>query len=66
MLSSAVVDGFHKATLPISTGVMQRLEAMDVKLNGVTASTKPSSGRYSVWLICATPSFGCIEYIFDA
>ena len=44
----------------MSTGVMQRFDAIDVKLNGVTASTKPSKGRYSVWFSCPAPSFGCI------
>ena len=34
--------------------------AIDVKLKGVTASTKPSSGRYSVWLSWAVPSLGCM------
>ena len=41
-------DGFQTATLPTIAGVMTRLPAMAVKLNGDTASTKPSSGRYSV------------------
>ena len=39
---------------------MHRLEAMEVKLNGVTARMKPSSGRYSVWLMFMLPSFGCM------
>ena len=40
-----VIDGFHSTTLPISAGAVGRLPAIAVKLNGVTAYTKPSSGR---------------------
>ena len=39
--------GFHSETLPIIAGAVGRLPAMLVKLNGVTAKTKPSSGRCS-------------------
>ena len=39
--------GFHTATLPIRAGALGRLPAMLVKLKGVSANTKPSSGRYS-------------------
>ena len=39
--------GFHTTVLPISAGAVGRLPAMLVKLNGVTAKTKPSSGRCS-------------------
>jgi hypothetical protein len=35
--------------LPISAGAVGRFSAMEVKLNGVTANTKPSSGRWSSW-----------------
>jgi hypothetical protein len=42
-----VGDGFQTTTLPISAGAVGRLAAIDVKLNGVIASTNPSSGRYS-------------------
>ena len=41
----AVVLGFQMHTLPISTGERHRLLAMEVKLNGVMANTKPSMGR---------------------
>jgi len=58
LLSVAVDEGFQMVVLPISTGVMLRFEAMDVKLNGVTASTKPSSGRYSVESMTPAPSLG--------
>ena len=40
-------DGFHRIVLPICAGAAHRLAAIDVKLNGVTANTKPSSGRCS-------------------
>ena len=41
-------DGFHTTTLPSSAGAVGRFPAIEVKLNGVMASTKPSSGRYSI------------------
>ena len=40
-----VGDGFHTTTLPSSAGADGRLPAIAVKLNGVIARTKPSSGR---------------------
>src|SRR6266567_695204 len=43
-----VGDGFHTTVLPSSAGADGRLPAIEVKLNGVIASTKPSSGRYSI------------------
>ena len=45
--SCCVTDGFHTTVLPISAGAVGRLPAMAVKLNGVIATTKPSSGRWS-------------------
>ena len=42
-----VTDGFHTTVLPISAGAVGRLPAIAVKLNGVIATTKPSSGRWS-------------------
>ena len=45
--TSAVDAGFHTTVLPISAGAVGRLPPIEVKLNGVTAKTKPSSGRYS-------------------
>jgi hypothetical protein len=44
----AVVAGFQTTVLPISAALPGRLPAIAVKLNGVTAKTKPSSGRYSM------------------
>ena len=42
-----VTAGFHTTVLPISAGAVGRLPAIAVKLNGVMATTKPSSGRWS-------------------
>ncbi len=44
----AVLEGFHTATLPSMAGAAGRLPAMEVKLKGVRANTKPSSGRNSL------------------
>jgi len=45
--STADEAGFHTTVFPIKAGLVGRLPAMEVKLNGVTAKTKPSNGRYS-------------------
>ncbi len=45
--SAAVDAGFHTIVLPIIAGDVVRLAPMAVKLNGLIANTKPSSGRYS-------------------
>jgi hypothetical protein len=37
--------GFQMTTLPIRAGAVGRLPAIEVKLNGVIAYTKPSRGR---------------------
>ena len=42
---SEVEDGFHSTVLPHIAGAVGRLPPIEVKLNGVTANTKPSSGR---------------------
>src|SRR5664279_3582819 len=47
-LYAAVDAGFQTTVFPISTAEVGRLPAIAVKLNGVTAKTKPSSGRYSI------------------
>jgi hypothetical protein len=44
-LYTALSAGFQIATLPSIAGAVGRLPAMAVKLNGVIAYTKPSSGR---------------------
>ena len=41
------LEGFQTTVLPISAGAVGRLPPIDVKLNGVTAYTKPSRPRYS-------------------
>ncbi len=46
--SRAVVAGFHTTVLPTIAGAAARLPPIDVKLNGLIASTKPSSGRWSM------------------
>ena len=43
-----VGEGFHSTVLPISAGASGRLPAIAVKLNGVIATTNPSSGRWSI------------------
>jgi hypothetical protein len=43
--SACFSDGFHTTTLPIIAGAVGRFPAIAVKLNGVTARTKPSRGR---------------------
>lgn len=40
----AVAAGFHTTVLPIGAGALGIFPAMAVKLNGVTANTKPSRG----------------------
>src|SRR3972149_2711722 len=39
--------GFQTTVFPMSAGAVGRFPAIDAKLNGVTAKTNPSSGRYS-------------------
>ena len=45
LLRLAVGAGFQTTTLPMSAGAAARFPPMAVKLNGVTAYTRPSSGR---------------------
>src|SRR6187200_1548169 len=46
---SACVDaGFQTTVLPISAGEVVRFAPIAVKLKGLIAKTKPSSGRYSI------------------
>ena len=52
----ALDAGFQTTVLPMSAGAVGRFPPMAVKLNGVTAYTNPSSGRYSTlfhvpWLL---------------
>src|ERR1051326_2149177 len=43
---AAVDAGFQTTVFPINATDVGRFAPMAVKLNGVTAKTKPSSGRY--------------------
>nr|BFE77486.1 hypothetical protein GCM10020093_000870 [Planobispora longispora] len=52
-------EGFQTTTLPISAAEAGRLPAMAVKLNGVIARTKPSSGRYSIRFHTPGDDTGC-------
>ena len=54
-----VGDGFQTTVLPISAGAVGRLPAIAVKLNGVIASTKPSSGRWSIRFQTPGDEIGC-------
>src|SRR2546428_11584588 len=56
---AAVDAGFHTTVLPISAALPGRLPAIAVKLNGVTAKTKPSSGRYSIRFQVPGAEIGC-------
>ena len=56
---AAVDAGFQTTVLPISAGDVVRLPPMAVKLNGLTAKTKPSSGRYSMRFQNAGRGRGC-------
>ena len=56
---AAVEAGFQITVLPISAGLTERLPPMAVKLNGVTANTKPSSGRYSIRFQTPADEVGC-------
>ena len=52
--------GLNYATLPRNTGAQLKLAAIEVKLNGVTAKTKPSNALYSVlFFIPSGEYFGC-------
>src|SRR6266567_4206807 len=54
-----VGDGFQTTVLPSSAGADGRLAAIEVKLNGVIASTNPSSGRYSIRFHVPGDDSGC-------
>ena len=57
--SAALVAGFQSTVLPMSAGAAERLPPIDVKLNGLTASTNPSSGRYSSRFHVPGAEIGC-------
>jgi len=56
---AAVDAGFQTTALPISAALEGRLPPIAVKLNGVTAKTKPSSGRYSMRFQVPGAEIGC-------
>src|SRR3954447_21705443 len=58
-LYAAVDAGFQMTVLPISAADVGRLPAIAVKLKGVTAKTKPSSGRYSIRFQTPGDETGC-------
>ena len=58
--------GFQTTVLPISAGAVGRLPAIAVKLNGVTAYTKPSSGRWSTRFQTPGPLIGWSARIWRA
>ena len=53
--------GFQITVLPINAGALVRLPPIAVKLNGLTAKTKPSSGRYSIRFHTPGEESGCSE-----
>src|SRR6185312_13280843 len=55
----AAFDGFQSEVPPISAGAVGRFPPIAVKLNGVTAYTKPSSPRRSVWFHMPCDDIGC-------
>jgi len=56
---AAVEAGFQRTVFPISAALVGRLPAIDVKLNGETAKTTPSSGRYSIRFHAPGADSGC-------
>src|SRR3954471_11882508 len=55
--------GFQSTLLPISAGLDVRLAPIAVKLNGLIAKTKPSSGRYSIRFQTPGEEIGCSSEI---
>src|SRR5262245_15647832 len=56
---AAVDAGFQRTVFPISAALPGRLPEIAVKLKGVTANTKPSSGRYSMRFQVPAAELGC-------
>ena len=56
---AAVDAGFQTTVFPIRAALAGRLPPIAVKLNGVTAKTKPSSGRYSIRFHWPGDEIGC-------
>ena len=57
--SACVEAGFQTTVLPISAGEVVRFAPIAVKLNGLIAKTKPSSGRYSSRFQTPADEIGC-------
>src|SRR5258708_38034191 len=57
--TAAVDAGFHTIVFPRSAGDVVRFAPIAVKLNGLTAKTKPSSGRYSSRFQTPGDEIGC-------
>ena len=57
--SIEVTDGFQTTVLPIRAGAVGRFPAIEVKLNGVIATTNPSRGRSSVRFQTPVELTGC-------
>ena len=57
--SAWVEAGFHTTVFPISAGDVVRFAPIAVKLNGLIAKTKPSSGRYSSRFQTPGDEIGC-------
>ena len=52
--------GLNNATLPNKAGAQDKFAAIEVKLNGVTAKTKPSRDLYSVLFFIPSGEYlGC-------
>ena len=64
--SSAVVAGFQTTVLPTIAGATARFPPIEVKLNGLMASTKPSSGRWSMRFHTPADDTGCISWSCSA
>src|SRR6059058_356020 len=56
---AAVKAGFQTTVFPMSAALPGRLPPIAVKLNGVTAKTNPSSGRYSIRFQVPGAEIGC-------
>src|SRR5882672_6518705 len=56
---AAVDAGFHTTVFPIRAALPGRFPPIAVKLNGVTAKTNPSSGRYSILFQLPGEDIGC-------
>ncbi len=57
--SACVEAGFQTTVFPISAGDVLRFAPIAVKLNGLIARTKPSSGRYSSRFQTPADEIGC-------